>query len=601
VELKTSILATAAILTSVAARPARGGDEIELASGGVARSTIIVGPDATEPEKHAAAELARFLGEISGAEFAVKTAAEAAPGPRILVGPGPHSEKVIAATEIAGLGQEGYLIRASGGDLAIAGGRPRGTLYGVYSFLEDRLGCRWFTPQVSRIVRQATVRVDRAEKRYVPPLEYRATDYPGSRDGDFAARNKLNGTQTRVDARRGGKIDYHHFVHSFNDILNPRDHFAAHPEYFSQIKGKRIADQAQLCLTNPEVLRIAIETVRRWMRERPVATIFSVSQNDWHNPCECAGCAAVVEEEGAQSGPLLRFVNAIALAVKDEFPGKAIDTLAYQYTRKPPARVRPQPNVIVRLCSIECCFSHPLESGSSVDPENARFAADLRAWSKVCDRLYIWDYVIDYSHSIMPFPNLLSLKPNAQTFIANGVKGIYEEADYFTAGGEMAELRTYVLAKTLWDPTHDTHRAIQEFLDGFYEEAAGPIGEYLDLIHQKAIAEKIHFNIWAGPGSPLFSADLLGQADHFFDAAEARVSARPAALHRVRVARLPLVYVRAEQSRAAGVKSPAERAALKGLLDRFQSTAEKEGLTMVSEGKAYDAWRSEMRKLCEEK
>ncbi len=595
------VLMTALLLC----RPAAPAADLELAVNGSTPYAIFTAADASDPEKHAAAELARVLKEISGAEFPMKAAADAWSGPRILVGPGAHAEKLITPSEIAALGKEGYIIRTAGEDLAIAGGRPRGTLYGVYSFLEDRLGCRWFTPDCSRILKQSTVRTDRAEKVYIPSLEYRATDYPNSRDGDWAARNKLNGTQTRIDERRGGKIDYHHFVHSFNDILNPKDHFAAHPEYFSEVKGKRISEQAQLCLTNPEVLKIAIETVRRWMKERPEATIFSVSQNDWHNPCECAGCAKVAAEEGAQSGPLLRFVNAIADALKDEFPGKAIDTLAYQYTRKPPAMVRPLPSVIVRLCSIECCFSHPLESPEALDPANAAFARDIAQWSKVCDRLYIWDYVIDYAHSIMPFPNLRSLKPNIRFFIQNGVKGIYEEADYFTKGGEMAELRTWVMAKTLWDPSYDTSQAIREFTDGYYADGAEPIREYLNLIHEKTIQGKVHFPIWARPDSPLFAAEVLDRSDRLLEAAEAKVAAKPAVLHRVKVARLPVIYVRAEKLaaaiRAKAPGAPADRSALKALLERFESTAAKEGLSMVSEGRSHDAWRADLRGLCEEK
>ena len=70
---------------------------------------------------------------------------------------------------------------------------------------------------------------------------------------------------------------------------------------------------------------------------------------------------AVDAEEGARPDSLLRFVNAVAADIEDEFPDVAIDTLAYQYTRKPPRTSRPRPNVIVRLCSIECSFRVPLD------------------------------------------------------------------------------------------------------------------------------------------------------------------------------------------------------------------------------------------------
>jgi len=62
---------------------------------------------------------------------------------------------------------------------------------------------------------------------------------------------------------------------------------------------------------------------------------------------------------------------------------------------------------------------------ASVDRRNAEFAGDLSRWSALTDRLYVWDYVVDFAHSIMPFPNLYTLKPNINFFVDHHVKGIY--------------------------------------------------------------------------------------------------------------------------------------------------------------------------------
>lgn len=300
-------------------------------------------------------------------------------------------------------------------------------------------------------------------------------------------------------------------------------------------------------------------------------------------------------------GPYLRFVNAIADAVRDEFPDKAVDTLAYQFTRKPPTQTTPRPNVIVRLCDIECCFAHPLATRADLDQRNADFARDLRDWSKISDRLYVWDYVINYGHSIMPFPNLYSLRPNIDFFVDHGVKGIYEEANYFSKGGEFAELRTWILAKTLWNPNYDTDRAIDEFLDGYYEEAAGPIRRYIDLIHGKARMDEIHFRIFDRPNSPLFSEDVVARATALVDEAEKRVVEKPAVLHRVQVARLPLTYVRIARLSEFVKKEPTRASAdvqlLKTLFEGFDAVARKEGVTRVSERRSYEDWATGIRQL----
>ncbi len=438
------------------------------------------------------------------------------------------------------------------------------------------------------------------DRVFVPALELRSTDYPNSRDADWAARNKLNGPQTALDARRGGKISYGPFVHTFNSILDPAQHFEKHPEYFSEVNGMRIREHTQLCLTNPEVLRIAIETVRRWMREQPEASIFSVSQNDWQNWCTCRECSRVIGEEGSPMGPYLRFVNAIAGALEEEFPGKSIDTLAYQFTRRPPEKTVPRPNVIVRLCSIECCFSHPLSSPAAQDPRNAAFASDLRGWSEVSRRLYLWDYVIDYSHSLLPFPNLYVLRPNIDLFVRNGVKGIYEEANYFSKAGELAELRTWILAKTLWDPAYDTDRAIDEFLEGYYGEAAGPLRRLIDLLHGKARMEGIHFNINEGPRNALFSGDCVARGLGLLEEARKLAAGKPDLRRRVEAACLPLWYVRITQLlREVGEGGPRRdeaRKDLEALFADFDRVAREHGVSHVSEGRSYQDWVREVQK-----
>jgi hypothetical protein len=113
--------------------------------------------------------------------------------------------------------------------------------------------------------------------------------------------------------------------------------------------------------------------------------------------------AIIDAEGGAPSGPLLRAINFLAANLSHDFPNVAMDTLAYQYTRQAPNTTVPLPNVIVRLCDIEANFGVPLADSS--DPANAAFASDLRAWAAISKRLYIWDYVVDFSNTVMPWPN----------------------------------------------------------------------------------------------------------------------------------------------------------------------------------------------------
>jgi len=563
---------------------------------------IVVPEKPTPQETFAAKDLAAHIEKLTGQRLAVVAESQLGQRTPIAVGKCLQTHARLGVkVDFDALGIEGIRIVTKGPALILAGNK-RGVLYAVYTFLEDYCGCRWFTPDCTALPKKGTFEIKDLDITYIPPLEYRATDYPCSRDADWAVRNKINGTQTRLDEARGGKIAYSHFVHTFNSILNPATHFAKHPEYFSMVNGKRVGGRTQLCLTNPEVIEIAKKTVRRWIREAPWATIFSVSQNDWGNYCQCPKCSALAAKEGSQAGPLIHFVNAIARDIAKDYPDKVISTLAYQWSRTPPRSVRPEPNVCVRLCTIECDFAHPLET--STHPQNRKFVEDIRGWNRLCKRLYIWDYIIDYRHSVMPWPNLYVLKPNIQFFIRNGVKGLYEEACYFTKGSEFAELRTWIVAKTMWNPDYDTDKAIDEFLAGYYGPAAPFIRRYINLIHKPVLDDpNLYIHIWTGPDAPYLSEENIRAAVQLFDQAEKAVAADPKLLHRVQVARLPIMYVRIARSQRLYRETPEALVEMRservdGLIEKFEKVARREGLTTIREHRAsgnLDTWLRSVR------
>jgi hypothetical protein len=465
----------------------------------------------------------------------------------------------------------------------LAGGRLRGSMYAVYTFLEDYLGCRWYSSKVSKIPKRKVVRIDSIDRTERPAFAYREPFYSDAFDADWAARNKANGNRHRLDEARGGKVTYSHFVHTFYQLVPPAQYYDEHPEYFSLVGGERKREHAQLCLTSPDVLRIATETVMKWIEAAPGATIFSVSQNDCHGVCECPNCKAIDDREGSHAGSLLTFVNALAEEVEKRHPDKLIDTLAYQYTRKPPKTIRPRRNVLVRLCSIECCFSHPLARCEV----NASFRDDIVGWSKLTDRLYVWDYVTDFSHYILPFPNWDALGPNVRFFRDHGVEGLFEQGNYSAGGGgELAELRAYVLAKLLWNPDIDQEAVMVDFLKGYYGKGWRPLLEYITMLREKVRRDDIHMSIWVGPDVAYLTDEIIDRAEHLFDRAEV-LAENDEVRERIRVARLPIRYVL--------ISRRPDDPNRERLIDQFAAVAERAGITNISEGKTLEAWLADVR------
>ena len=535
---RSMIVCLTTVLVITASRGWAQQGEITLASGGKATCQIVVAADASAAETHAAAELAKFLGQVTGATFDVVSPDKAGAGPKIAVGPG-AAKAVAPEVELKDMGNDGIVMKSVGANLVLSGQDKalRGTLYAVYTFLEDVVGCRWWTSGVSTIPSRPELKIAPLNVRYVPLLEYREVDYLDAFDGDWSVRNKNNGTMARVDEARGGKVSYAGFVHTFYPLVPPKEHFAAHPEWYSLIKGKRTVEHGQLCLTNSELKAFVILRVKQLLEKNPRA-IVSVSQNDWHGNCQCEKCVAVEKEEGSPSGLLLRFVNDVAAAVETQYPHAAIDTLAYQYTRKPPKITKPRPNVIVRLCSIECSFAHPLSHA-----KNAAFRDDIEGWSKICQRLYVWDYVTDFTDYVQPYPDLRVLDQNVRFFVSHGVKGIFEEGNYGSRGGEMAELRAWVLAKLLWNPQLKGEDLANEFADGYYGPAGGPIRQYIKLVHDRVEKLDYYMTINSPTTAPFLSADVMIAAELLFQQAEKAVADKPELLRCVEVAHLPVRYV----------------------------------------------------------
>ena len=139
-----------------------------VAEGGVARAAIVVGRDALPAERHAAGELASFLAQVTGGTFPV---VETAPvgRPRLIVGPDAAKAVDPGLPDLA-LGTDGIVLKTVGTDLVLSGGRPRGTLYAVYTLLEDVVGCRWWSPGVSTIPEKPDLALPALDRRYVPPM-----------------------------------------------------------------------------------------------------------------------------------------------------------------------------------------------------------------------------------------------------------------------------------------------------------------------------------------------------------------------------------------------------------------------------------------------
>lgn len=545
--------------------------EYRLFDHGQTEYVISLTPEASASEQWAAKELQKWLGEIGGVTLPIVVTGEKSPEKSILLGYSRRAAKCLGLTADPPAGSdESFRYGNCRATLAIVGGAGRGTMYGVSTFLEKEFGMRWYTPSVNSVPRKSEYVFTHLYRQDKPGIRVRNDFYFEAFDPLWAARNKMNGRLTfEEQLEQPGGVESYWSVHTFFPLVPPEEFFATHPEYYSLIDGKRKHERAQLCLTNPDVLRIVIERIRQRMRQSPQHLIYDVSQNDWYGACQCESCQAIARREESESGPVVWFVNRVAEAIEKEFPEKFIGTLAYQYTRKPCKMLKPRPNVVVRLCSIECCFSHDFHSCA----ENRSFLADLEGWARIAPHLYIWDYVVNFSHYLLPYPNLRVLKNNIRTFRDNHAIGIMEQAAYQSRGGELAELRAYLISRLLWNPEADERAVIDDFLFGYYGRSGQYVKAYLEWLHDR-IGPDTHIHLGLDPDDKLFNDEFLIRAEDLFDRAEA-VAESEEVLRRVEMARLPILYLKCKRYPV--------RARYDGTYSRFCRIAEREGITHYAE------------------
>lgn len=417
-------------------------------------------------EKRAADTLKYYLDKISGADFKI-----------VSDPPLTNKEISIIAQSPSGLKQpfgdlgedESYAIFISEKGVSIHG-REKGIFIAIYRFLEKYFGCRFYAPDALIIPKMnKAVFTEDYEEQFTRRSLFRINHYGPAYNPFYVQWHGLSNEPRKNNL--SGNSQWGMWVHTMFRLVPPDIYFDAHPEYYSLRNGIRTRDQ--LCLSNPAVLQITIDSLKAQISRNPIAKYWSVSQMDNYNFCECHNCKKADAIDSSASGSLIQFVNKVAAA----FPDKIISTLAYQYSRKAPLKTKPAKNINIMLCTIECDRSKPIEA----DKSKGSFYNDLKSWSALTKNIIVWDYVINFSNSCSPFPNLHVLKPNLQLFKKFGVQMHFQQG-WPSYGGEMEELRAYLISKLLWNMDINIDSVKNDFLKGYYEEAAPFLKNILDTM-----------------------------------------------------------------------------------------------------------------------
>ncbi len=517
--------------------------------------TIAVAADAIPAEKTAAAQLQKYLQQVTGASFEVFPETEIkSDAPQILVGAGPRVRSLLPIQDWKALGHDGIVIQTVGEQLILAGGRPRGTLYAVFEFLENEVGCRWWTPTESSLPDRNTLTVQTQNLVYRPPFQYREHFTRSVRESpEFATILRENGHFQTQGVEWGGHYNMLGFVHTFETLLPLKQYFKDHPEWYSDPSNGFLpctpnskmpkGQHTEPDLTNPQVVEEVTKNALAWIAKNPGAGYISISQNDNRdNYCRCERCTALAQAEGSPAGPLLAFVNQVAERIYQQHPDFLVETLAYYYSEVPPKTIRPAKNVIIRLAPIDADYGHPLDSDWNQETRRR-----IQAWSKISPQLFIWNYASNFRANMLPHPNWDGLAKDLRFFADNKVTGVFEQGDDYTNGvGDFVQLRAWLVSKLLWNPKRDQDKLIDEFLQGYYGAAAPHLRQYLDLVQDSFLAEDRALSTF-NTDLFFFTPEAMNQSVRLFEEALQAVQGNELFSTRIRRERLSLELARLYQ------------------------------------------------------
>lgn len=483
-------------------------EPLVLARDGKALATIVAPTDSTVPAI-AARELKSYLGQVTGAEFAIAASADAAP--RIFIGDCPQAQA--AGLDVSALKRDGSIRAVVGDDLYLLGRDApgpvkmnlfsyfeRGSLFAVYDFLEDVCGVRFIKagPYGEVIPPAPTLSVPRTTVRDEPVFLDRSIcqfglhgyEYP---DADLHATRSEDGRGEPDRVMWGFKARWETGkmvagCHSSHYLLFDERFAAEHPDWFALLpNGQRATNTPRgsyLCYSHPGVIQAFIDDARAYFAgEKPetrglktwnkagYGDEFMVDPHDSYPYCQCEDCQRVHQADPDQGFSEIIFgaVAKVAEATAD-FEDKYISTLAYGPKVQPPKTVKLPPNVRVRLC-INGPLYHSLAGTRETQLDL------LRRWSERMDGdLVLWVYT-DQARPTKPIAGVPQVEAHAIADFLRAVKPYCKGA--FLENESTAQtfrfLDEYVTMKLLWDPNQDVDALLDDYFTSFYGPAAEPI------------------------------------------------------------------------------------------------------------------------------
>ena len=404
------------------------GKDIVLMEKGKSKCVIVISDAKCPVQKHAASELALYLGKIGSGEKPAITN-KAVKGKAVIT--------FSLLKKDSFLKDDGFRLTSKGNKITISSLKKRGLLYGAYEILKRYGGIRWLIPGKEGEYYKVKSRIAVPEGKYQKNADfsmrnivavcmnsnspiYDTWDW-GMRNnmsimpGSWVMRNKKLGPfhlSRGSELAAGGHIFSYLLTH--RSVIDPKlgrrrnskeqtayenKLFAEHPDYFPMINGKRVmirhgGSEPQPCTSHPDVIERAAQAVVSWTRESKSPVVIGFGNNDLPKWCECKRClASDVPSERAKGNISTRywkFLNAVNKRAKELEPKVLLQGWTYQNYSIVPEGVKPDLSIHSLMISNHGrCWKHALNDKNC--PTNRWFYNYNKSWQDTGVKLFTYD------------------------------------------------------------------------------------------------------------------------------------------------------------------------------------------------------------------
>jgi hypothetical protein len=495
-------------------------EPLPLVKGGKALGEIVGTSSVWTAEGNAVNELYRWLFILTGGvEIPVVKEPSGQDNVKIFVGSKPAES--LFPDDLASLkDSDGCAIRTRGKSVYVFGATQKGTLNGVYAFLEGNSDIIWPRPsELFGAVYTENPEMTIAWGDYRHRTPARHWGWMGKTSGpqfDYQVRNRCNYLGLRSDLNfkywglymeEGGGHNLHSWI--------PFSLWKTNPEYWCEIDGERRHPDAyknQICLSNPKGREIFID---RWFHriertpQMVAANCLNLKPEDNWGCCECKECLRPIRlpdgtllpttDIAFRSTEFFLFFNIVASHLHNRYPGvwqsglpnMDIGTYVYFFTV-------PVPKIPVTSClrPYFCPYVRKDHKVPIFAPINGIWWRIVNEWTSISDKVVMREYTGLYVF-FRPLAEVAAY--DIRALLAAGVREFTSESlpdcpsespnPYFHQM-DVAFPEYWLITRLYWEPDADVEQLRKYFIRRTFREAAPEMEKFYGTIRELYFNEK---------------------------------------------------------------------------------------------------------------